>query len=510
MNPNAPPHFLAWLNQHKALGLLLLLTAVLTFPNLALYPPIWHDEGMFLHAPKNLVLHGQYATLTSEGFDPFSTQLAGTGPAVLLPIALSFSVFGIGLVQARAVVAAYALVAVVGLYLLGLEWGSRRVAVLAVLLFLGGYVVDMLSLGRAVMGEVPSLAFILAGLWAWLRASRKTGRQANAWLAASGLLLGAAITAKPQSVLILPALGLLWIVDRVYYRALGHRHFLLPLLGSALLPALWYAYQALALMGSGFAANVGNVSRMAGWVFLRTNLARVSANVMVLGMDHYFAIWGPALAFVLLMATRRDREGLRLLLVPLCIGLWLGWWALGSTGWPRFAFVPLALTTLPTALLADRALGTLDLSRSSLRRLKPEQAYPIFVGIVLFSLLGFGLARQARTLRLEATSAQHDFAALLERTVPESALIESWAWEFDFLTGHTFHHPPYAVDETATLRGKMGLDLAFNYDWRVLNPDYLITDPHSRLFGLYEDDIQAGCCELVGTVGDYELYHVIR
>jgi 4-amino-4-deoxy-L-arabinose transferase-like glycosyltransferase len=500
---------LSSLAQHKVLGLLLVAAAVLVFPNLAQYPTIWHDEGMFLHAPKNLVLYGQYATLTSEGFTLFNIQLAGTGPAVLLPVAGVFAVWGIGLAQARAVVGVYTLLAVAGLYLLGLELGSRRMATLACLLFLAGFVRDMLSLSRAVMGEVPSLAWILFGLWAWLHAGRVSGRRAATWLVASGVLIGAAITAKPQSVLILPVLVLLWILDRAYYRSLPHWYFTLPLLSSALLPALWYIYQAVALMGSQFASNMGNVSRMAGLVFVRSNLSRVSANFVMLAQDHYLAIWGPAVAYALLRATRRDREGLRKLLVPLCIVVWLCWWALGSTGWPRFAFVPLALATIPTAMLADKVLGALSFKRSALRRLKPEETGPLFVALVLFCLLAFGLIFQMRTIHLEAATDQHEFAALLERATPEISLIESWEWPFDLLADRRFHHPPYYVDEVATLRGKLGVDISYHYDWQASGPDFLVIGPHTRLFGLYQEDLQAGCCELLGAVGEYELYGVI-
>ena len=60
----------------------------------------WYDEGIFLQAPMNLIKYGKYAILTQQGFKEFDFYLT-TGPTVLLPIALSFKIFGIGLLQAR-------------------------------------------------------------------------------------------------------------------------------------------------------------------------------------------------------------------------------------------------------------------------------------------------------------------------------------------------------------------------------------------------------------------------
>lgn len=498
------------LNQHKTIGLLLLITAALCFVNQPYYPPIWHDEGVFLHAPRNLLLYGQYATLSSDGLKLFDGHLSGLGPTITLPIAWVFSVWGIGLTQARAVIGLYTILAVLGLYLLGLELTTRRAALLAVLLLLSGFVHDMLWLSRAVMGEVPSLAFVVTGLWAWLRASRRHGSKTAIWLILSGVLFGAAVAAKPQSILLLPVLGLMWLLDRAYYRALSHRYFILPILSSAILPVLWYAFQALTLLSRQSAPDVGHVTQMAGLALLGSSLSAIAINLLTLPIRHYFLIWGPATVYVLLQATERNRDGLRLLLVPLCIMLWIGWWAFMSIGWHRYAFVPLALATLPTAILAEKVLGSLDLHRTSLHILKPVDRSLVFVVLILFSVLGRGLIGQVYKLQAEATTAPQDFAALVEQIVPETAIVESWEWEIDTLAQRTFHHPPPAVDEASVLQARKGQGYAYDYDWRASGSEYLIIGPFAKNFELYEQDIESGCCELVGEVGDYELYRVIR
>jgi hypothetical protein len=98
--------------------------------------------------------------------------------------------------------------------------------------------------------------------------------------------------------------------------------------------------------------------------------------------------------------------------------LWIGWWALLSVGWPRYAFVPLALAILLAAIPAEKALRSLDLSRRALHTLKPVDRSLFFVVLILFSALGRGLKGQVHQLQVEATTATQDFSALVEQVVP--------------------------------------------------------------------------------------------
>src|SRR5260221_12832379 len=83
----------------------------LVFYNLANYPLTWFDEGSHLHVPKTLILHGVYADFSSEGFRYYGPTV-GVGPTVMLPIAAVFWAFGIGLLQARVVMALYLVAAI--------------------------------------------------------------------------------------------------------------------------------------------------------------------------------------------------------------------------------------------------------------------------------------------------------------------------------------------------------------------------------------------------------------
>ena len=92
--------------------------------NLTRWPVPWFDEGIHLHVPKALVKFGAYADYSSEGLRHFGPTLA-VGPTVMLPIAGVFAVLGVGLWQARVVMAAFFVAFIAAYYLLGKHWAGR-------------------------------------------------------------------------------------------------------------------------------------------------------------------------------------------------------------------------------------------------------------------------------------------------------------------------------------------------------------------------------------------------
>ena len=116
-----------------ALGLLLVF--FLIFFNLTRFPAPWFDEGSHLHVPKTLVQHGVYADISSEGFRYYGPTI-GVGPTVMLPIAAMFKLFGIGLLQARLVMALYLLAAIYTFYRLVDHISGKWVALIALALML--------------------------------------------------------------------------------------------------------------------------------------------------------------------------------------------------------------------------------------------------------------------------------------------------------------------------------------------------------------------------------------
>src|SRR3989344_8592002 len=82
-----------------------------TFPatyRLTESPATWYDEGYLLQTSKNLALYGQQQLQMAPG-EFVSTASVSSGVTIFAPVAFSFKLFGIGLLQARLVMVLYIL-----------------------------------------------------------------------------------------------------------------------------------------------------------------------------------------------------------------------------------------------------------------------------------------------------------------------------------------------------------------------------------------------------------------
>src|SRR4029079_13819643 len=117
------------------LAALVVLALFLPLVNLPYARRTWFDEGSHLHVPKTLVQHGVYADISSEGYRYYGPTI-GVAPTLMLPIALSFKLFGIGLLQGRLLIVAYLFVALVAFYALARRLHGSLIGLLALTLLL--------------------------------------------------------------------------------------------------------------------------------------------------------------------------------------------------------------------------------------------------------------------------------------------------------------------------------------------------------------------------------------
>ena len=211
----------------------------LAFFNLTRFPATWFDEGSHLHVPKTLVTLGQYADY-SDGELRYYGPTVGVGPTVMLPIAAAFKVAGVGLLQARIVMAVYLLLAVAAFIVLAWRVAGPGAGALAMLLLLTSPSISLFENGRQVLGEVPGLFFLCAGLTWWLACW-----EAPTWkrlLGASALLALASVTKHVYLISILPGLVAAGGMNLLYYRRLPHRVFVVPILVVGAVFGAWQAY----------------------------------------------------------------------------------------------------------------------------------------------------------------------------------------------------------------------------------------------------------------------------
>src|SRR5258708_4766161 len=190
--------------------------------NLGNYPAAWHDEGSRTNAARTLAERGLYGTYTTAGFRPFDPYIT-SGPADVIAVATSFKLFGLGVVQSRLGMLPFAILAMVSLLAIASFVFGPKIGLLATLTVLAVPAIDgvsLLLLGRQVLGEVPSLALILAGLYLWFRSWSAVTRWP--WTIIAGLALGLGLLSKTSlGLAVLPALGIIalgrWLTHRSHW-----------------------------------------------------------------------------------------------------------------------------------------------------------------------------------------------------------------------------------------------------------------------------------------------------
>lgn len=495
-----------------ALPVLIAVAMLLALVNLPYAPRTWFDEGSHLHVPKTLVQYGVYADISSEGFRYYGPTV-GVGPPVMLPVALVFKLFGVGLLQGRLVIAAYLLFALAAFYLLARRLHGRGVALLALALLLASRTFareGMVEYGRQVLGEVPGVAFLFLGALAWVMALQAESRRPTtddrrrpgAWLLilVSGLGFGLALVTKNQFVLIIPpTLALLALLDWRYYRAGSWAHRLLPLLIAGGCFGLWTLAQLQFLGPGSFTENLRQTRQAAGGAIFVFNLqASLRAGYYLLRPDLYGGMLLPALAYGLWMARRRDARGLADALIALLVALWLAWYVGASLGWPRYAFPAVAFGALLVARAVVDSFSWLwrgsTVGRGAAALLAGYTALAIAVPIGL----------TARGVLRPDDSAER-FAAYLNEHVPTSAIVETWEPELGVLTDHRYHYPPIAL-----------LDLAVRHEWLggpppVYNglqdsPEFVALGTFGAYTNVYPAEILEREYLVEQQVGHYTLY----
>jgi len=493
------------------------LVVLLTFYKLPHYPATWFDEGSHLHVPKALVLYGVYADYSSEGFRYYGPSI-GVGPTVLLPIAAIFRVLGIGLLQARLVMAVYLLAAVWAFYSLADMLGGKRVAWVATALMFTSRSVYILYFGRQVLGEVPALAFLAGGLLAWMSAWHRP----TPWrLVAGGLLLGLSAVTKSQFLLAIgPTLLGAWLLNAVYYRRLPHRAFLIT---GTVTASMWTAWQAYLLLFLGPGEASSNLALLresasaAAAVFSPT-LMKESLKEL-LGLKTYLGALVPAMGYGLWRCAKRDIDGQRWGAVMLLVLVNLTWYVFASVGWIRYAFPGLVLVSIPlAAFLLDMMRGLLGALQQHGRQsaaslvgaLMHDRTVPVGVAAVVWSAAMVAMPLAQTSWEIISTAGPGEACAMadyLEEHVPHTALIETWQPELGFLTDHRYHYPP--PEHLGTAIRHVFLDgRAPAPDYRFVaeeRPDYVLVGAFSNWFAMYPPEVLEDY-EVVAEIGAYTLY----
>lgn len=475
-----------------AIGIAAVLALALV--NLDAYPATWFDEGQYLHVPKALLQHGVYADWSSDGPRYYGPTTAA-GPTVLLPIAGSFAIFGTGLLQARLVIIVYLLLGLALCYFVAARTATPRIALLATALLLASRGAATLPWGRQVLGEVPALTFVLAGLFFWNAALiHRCGRRALA----AGVCWGLAMVTKNQAIVAFaPAVALLSLLEWRVYRNGRPSLWLLPPLVAAIISGGWLLV-LFTLLGPGDVAENLALTRKAtgGAILVLTPDAAARAIRFLVSPQVYGGLLLPALVYGGIRVWRkRDPRAQMEANVLLIVAAWLLWYVC-SLGWPRYAYIGAALGALPVArLLADAWAWARRRQRRWIAR---------GVALVAAALIVVPLAQTSYQIVNPDRSVLR-FAAFLDQTIARDTLIATWEPELGGLTDHRYDYPPQALLDVAVRHQWSGTPPA-RYDLTEHPAPYLVVGPFGAWTGVYPADQVARKYQEVHRDGPYVLY----
>lgn len=493
--------------------LCLLLLYFLVFHNLTRFPAPWFDEGSHLHVPKTLVQYGVYADISSEGFRYYGPTI-GVGPTVMLPIAAAFKLFGVGLLQARLVMALYLLAAMYVFYRLVEHLSGRPVALIALALLVSSRSILLLNYGRQLLGEVPGLFFILLALYLWF-----SRWDENDWkrLALIGLLFGLAMITKYQYLLFLaPTLILSWLLDIFYYKTSSHRNFLAPGIIAAGSFGIWQLLTLQYLGPSTAMENLALLRASAEGAAFNFNLAQLDANFGELtSRAVYLGALFPALLYGFFISLPRTREGQKWSVIFLLVALNLVWFVVASIGWIRYAFLGLSLSGIFIARLFSEITDgfKLDWSAGWFRSLfEIRNAAKFATTFWLLAIILIPLSKTVFEIAAPGPAYAGQMSEYLNENVPLEAVIETWDPEMGFLTDHNYHYPPNALLAVAVDQVYYGGDpVQERYDFvQTEQPDYLLVGVFSKWTEIYPLEELSDQYELIATFGDYDLYRRVE
>lgn len=481
--------------------LALLLLAVV---HLDRWPVTWFDEGSHLHVPKTLLQHGAYADSSSDGLR-YHGPTMGVGPTVMLPVAGALWLGGVGLWQARLVMAAFLVAAAMLHFLVARELGGRVVALLATLLAVTSPGVDLVEYGRQVLGEVPGAAFLLAGLLLWFRAGRGVS---GARLVVVGACFGlAAVTKHVYLLTVGPALLTAWALGRLHRHPVASREFVVPAVVMLALAAGWQLV-LVGLLGPGrVAENLALLRETTSGAALVFDPSLVRASTAhLLGPQGYGGLVVPAVVYSLMRGRRGSAAEWRWTLVSLLVASNLAWFVTASTGWPRYAFPGLLLGGTLVARLARDAWRLTAHASGRLRAHAWASRVAIATWLAALVILPAGALVGSIVFPPPADAAR--VARWLDANVPRDVEVATWEQELGFLTDHRYRFPPQRLLAVAVAhKFHGGPPPAHVYDFREDRaPRYVVTGAFSTWVRLHADAGIADDYDVVFTTGSYAVW----
>jgi putative effector of murein hydrolase LrgA (UPF0299 family) len=488
-----------------ALVVSVLAIGYLLYAHQPLYPPPWFDEGLNAGTAATLARSGLYALPDPEKPRVLDPAIQ-TGPTVIVPIALAYRIFSPGVWLARMVVLPFAVLACVGFILIARRLIGDGGAGLAFLFLLAGtydIYASFVPMARQALGEVPALAYLLIGLSIWFRSLERKTYAPVAWVF-SGIAWGIAMVTKSQVLILVPvALGVILVLDRLYYRKASWLAVIVPGICAMACVAGWYAAQ-IALVGSDRFQDNASVLRDGFWLHIAALDPERWRNALSVLWRTGWWLWGVlAIVWGVYQARRPTFHGFIHAVLLIFLGVNLVWFAALSIGWARYAFYFLVLTTIP---LAGALIALWNYAAI------PSIPRKAIVVLLCGTYVVYqGLPDKVYNVLHPSDNGYRHMVTVLQRIVPEDAIVASWEWEFSIESDRRITYPSTHAANVYTrhlmLRQRLPDDMR---DVVPSDPDYILIGSFGSWTKIHDRYITSRNLQLVARHGVYSLYRVVK
>ncbi|MEP6988686.1 MAG: hypothetical protein ABI970_24005, partial [Chloroflexota bacterium] len=194
--------------------------------------------------------------------------------------------------------------------------------------------------------------------------------------------------------------------------------------------------------------------------------------------------------------TIRESQWIELTLILFVLFMTI-WFAVFSIGWVRYAYAGLIVGLF----LIGRFIW--DLLAKIAANKNEQMVGAVGIAVVAALSINFYVINNGAVANDAQNTAQY-----IATSIPKGAVIETWEWELDMLSGHRqFHHPQQALLFEAIRQSSHHQSFNLTYDALQANPDYLIVGQFGGWTGIYSD---AMLQKYFTPVANYGMYHVYK
>lgn len=201
-------------NNKEILSLLLIFIVLYSF-DLSKYPVVWIDEGWFINPAFNLAFHGFFGTTMMPDFYNIAHFTYWQMPLYMVLVAISFKLFGFGIVQARMVSVFLGFFTILFTYLLGKELFTKKVGLLATSLLIVNPL--FFRVAREVRMDIAVACFTLIALYFLVMALK---RSKHKYYFCSGLFAILSFLSHPNGIFCIISIILIYCSCRIDFKNL--------------------------------------------------------------------------------------------------------------------------------------------------------------------------------------------------------------------------------------------------------------------------------------------------